>query len=99
MFRNVGRMDPFVERVPFLDWRAAKVTDAIARRASSAFRRWERRRTIRALEGLNDWVLKDMGISRGEIPRFVDSINGDNPQPASPAKPDEVSEKAETQAG
>ncbi|NIO41460.1 MAG: DUF1127 domain-containing protein [Burkholderiales bacterium] len=39
----------------------------------TAFARWNRRRiTIRELTALPDWVLKDIGVTRGEIPRIVD---------------------------
>ena len=86
MSRNAGILDPFVARIPFLDWSAANFSDALNRRARNAARRWQKRRTIRALERLNDWVLNDIGLSRGEIPRFVDDLVADDPRPASLAQ-------------
>ena len=38
------------------------------------FRRWNHRRgTIRALKGLPDWQLRDIGLTRGEITAVVDA--------------------------
>lgn len=43
-------------------------------RLFAGLRRWNRgRATVRALNGLNDWQLKDIGISRGEIGGFVET--------------------------
>jgi uncharacterized protein YjiS (DUF1127 family) len=86
MSRNAGTLGPFAARIPFIDWSAASFADALSRRASAALCRWKKRRTIRALERLDDWVLNDIGLSRGEIPRFVDDLVADDPRPASLAR-------------
>ena len=86
MSRNAGTLDRFAARIPFLDWSAASIAAAISRRANTALRRWQKRRTVRALERLDDWVLNDIGLSRGEIPRFVDDLVADDPRPASLAR-------------
>ncbi len=86
MSRNAGILDPFAARIPFLDRSAAYFADAVCRRASTALRGWKKRRTIRALERLEDWVLNDIGLSRGEIPRFVDDLVADDPRPGSLAQ-------------
>lgn len=40
-----------------------------------ALRRWHTRNvTIRQLTALSDWQLKDLGLSRGEIPALVDRL-------------------------
>ncbi len=40
----------------------------------AALRRWNRRRVaIRELTALPDWVLKDIGVIRGEIPAVVEA--------------------------
>ncbi|MEE8211025.1 MAG: DUF1127 domain-containing protein [Acidiferrobacterales bacterium] len=55
----------------------------LASRLMAALRRSHRRRvTIRALEQLADWQLKDMGILRGDIPAIVDRhLNAAPPSP------------------
>jgi uncharacterized protein YjiS (DUF1127 family) len=49
-----------------------------------ALRRWHTRNvTIRQLSALSDWQLRDLGVTRGEIPSLVGHlVNG---APASPA--------------
>lgn len=84
--RNSRTLDPFAARIPFHGGDAASLAAAFSRRASRALRRWQQRRTIRALERLDDWVLDDIGLSRGEIPRFVDDLVADDPRPASLAR-------------
>jgi uncharacterized protein YjiS (DUF1127 family) len=38
------------------------------------FRRWHHRRaTVQALHKLSDWQLRDIGLTRGEIPAIVDA--------------------------
>lgn len=38
------------------------------------FRRWNHRRaTIQALSGLPEWQLRDIGLTRGEIPAIVEA--------------------------
>ena len=49
-----------------------------------ALRRWHTRNvTIRELTALSDWQLRDLGITRGEIPGLVDRLL--NGAPALPA--------------
>lgn len=58
--------------------------------------RWNRRRvTINALMALSDWQLKDLGITRGQIPEIVDARLSGKP-PARTAAP--VTTLATTQA-
>lgn len=41
------------------------------------YTRWNHRRaTIHALHGLSDWQLRDIGLTRGEIPAVVDAALG-----------------------
>lgn len=43
-------------------------------RLLAGLQRWNRRRaTVRALNGLSNWQLKDLGISRGEISEVVEA--------------------------
>ena len=47
-------------------------------------RRWHTRNvTIRELTALSDWQLRDLGVTRGEIPNLVDRLL--NGAPAMPA--------------
>ncbi len=49
-----------------------------------ALRRWHTRNvTIRELSALSNWQLRDLGITRGEIPSLVDRLL--NGAPALPA--------------
>lgn len=48
-----------------------KFTKAFRDWARTAFRRWERRRMIAALQSMDDRVLRDIGIRRSEIPSVV----------------------------
>ena len=43
---------------------------------NSAIRSWQRRKMIAALRGLDDQILRDIGIHPMEIESFVDSLNG-----------------------
>jgi uncharacterized protein YjiS (DUF1127 family) len=97
MSRNSTILDPFTARVPFLNLDATGIAAAISRRVRLAVRRWQKRRTIRALERLDDWILEDLGISRGEIPRFVDSLVDDDPRPASLARTAGMARQQESQ--
>ncbi len=46
---------------------------ALASRLIAALRRWHRRRvSMRALEALSDWQLKDIGVERADIRAVVD---------------------------
>ncbi len=57
-------------------------------RLLAGLRRWNRgRATVRALNGLNDWQLKDIGISRGEISGFVETWLRAEPAPVRAATP------------
>lgn len=42
----------------------------------NAVRSWQRRKMIAALRGLDDQILRDIGIHPMEIESFVDSLNG-----------------------
>ena len=48
-----------------------------------ALRRWHTRNvTIRELAALSDWQLRDLGVTRGEIPSLVDRlVNGASVMP------------------
>lgn len=46
----------------------------ILRWRSSAVRSWQRRKMIAALAGLDDRILLDIGLCRGEIEDFVDGL-------------------------
>ncbi len=46
-------------------------SERIRRYAGEAFSRWRARRTAAALEELDDEILKDVGISRHEIPAIA----------------------------
>ncbi|MFP7571183.1 DUF1127 domain-containing protein [Marivita sp. S2033] len=41
----------------------------------SSFRNWKRRKMIAALQGMNDHMLRDIGINRHEITQIVDSFD------------------------
>ena len=38
------------------------------------FRQWQRRKMIATLQAMDDHLLFDIGVSRGDIPRIVDSF-------------------------
>lgn len=40
----------------------------------AAFRRWQRRKMIAALEAMDDRLLRDIGVHRCNIPRVVDGL-------------------------
>jgi uncharacterized protein YjiS (DUF1127 family) len=47
----------------------------------AVLRYWHRRRaTIQALKELPDWVLRDIGVLRSEIPSVVDAVLSAEPQ-------------------
>ena len=46
----------------------------------SAVRRWERRKMIAVLARLDDRVLWDIGLCRGEIEDFVNGLSRDEPR-------------------
>ena len=80
---NPGAVDPFVARIPFVGGHASGLFEALDRRFKASIRRWQRRKTIRALERLSDWVLRDIGVSRVDIPRLAEDLIADDPRPAS----------------
>ena len=41
----------------------------------AANRHWQRRKMIAVLEAMDDSILKDIGICRGDIPRVVDGFD------------------------
>lgn len=49
------------------------MTTDFLRQLLARFKRWNHRRaTIHALRGLADWQLRDIGLTRGEIPAVVE---------------------------
>lgn len=40
----------------------------------TAFHHWQRRKMIETLRGMDDRLLRDIGIDRSEIPRVVDGL-------------------------
>ena len=81
MSYNSTPTDPFVVRAPFTG--AGKFAASMKRLIRVTVTRWQKRRTVRALDRLNDWMLRDIGVTRGEIPRVVDEIFVDDFRPAS----------------
>lgn len=59
---------------------------AVARFIKASIRRWQKRRTMMALEGLSDWMLNDIGLCRSDIPQVVEDLIADDPRPASLAR-------------
>jgi len=51
---------------------------ALRRLMRSAVLGWQRQRTIAALQELDDYVLRDIGIHRDEIPLIVKRMKADN---------------------
>ena len=71
---------------------AGTAVAAAARSATDAVRRWRRRRdALSTLMALDDRTLKDIGLSRAEVPRVVDDLL------RSPAR-DRTPVRAETEA-
>lgn len=62
---------------------------AFRRWLNTAMQRWRRRKTIQALEGLDDRMLADIGIYRNDIPGVAAALNARRPRmfPAAPAAP------------
>lgn len=57
----------------------------------SRLQRWRRRnQAIRELRGMARWRLADLGISRDQIPAFVDSLLNKQTRPGEQASPSEV---------
>ncbi|WP_223866006.1 DUF1127 domain-containing protein [Salipiger aestuarii] len=55
------------------DYRPRK-TGGIRRWLQTEFRNWERRKMIETLRGMDDRLLRDLGIDRSDIPRVVDGF-------------------------
>ncbi len=55
--------------------RPANAGGALNRWMSAAARRWRRRKMIAALSAMDDRILKDIGIYRGDIARVVDGFD------------------------
>ena len=85
MSYNSTSTDPFVARAPFTG--ASNFAAAMKRLIRVTVTRWQKRRTARALDRLSDWMLQDIGVTRGEIPRLVDEIFADDIRPASLLSP------------
>ena len=47
---------------------------AFRRWLRTKFLRWQRRKMIETLRGMDDRLLRDIGIDRSDIPRVVDSL-------------------------
>lgn len=47
----------------------------IGRFMQRAARQWRDRRMIAQLQSMEDWMLRDIGIERGEIPAIVAQLN------------------------
>ena len=83
MSYNSTSTDPFVARTPFIESSARRFAASTKRLIRVSVTRWQKRRTARALDRLSDWMLRDIGVTRGEIPRVVDEIFVDDFRPAS----------------
>ena len=51
------------------------------RKMLQVFKGWQRRKTIAALDELDDWILDDIGLCRSQIPVAVDEIIGSDVRP------------------
>lgn len=83
MSYNSTSTDPFVARTPFIESSARRFAASTKRLIGVSVTRWQKRRTARALDRLSDWMLRDIGVTRGEIPRLVEEIFADDIRPAS----------------
>ena len=52
-----------------------RAVEALRQWVRSAARRWERRKMIAALEALDNRLLRDIGVYRNDISRFVDGLD------------------------
>lgn len=59
----------------FRPLQASQRFDIIHRVSQSVVRKWRRRKLIATLEALDDRLLRDIGIVRGDIKHLVDGIN------------------------
>ncbi|MCB1368190.1 MAG: DUF1127 domain-containing protein [Rhodobacteraceae bacterium] len=53
----------------------SKLADALRRSAQAMARRWKRRKMIAALEAMDDRLLRDIGLHRGQIREMVDRFD------------------------
>lgn len=88
MSYNSTPTNPFVTRPTFIECSARRFATSTKRLTGATVTRWQKRRTAWALDRLSDWMLRDIGVTRGEIPRLVDEIFADDIRPASPLSPD-----------
>ena len=64
---------------------------SVARRTLDSVKRWRcRNRAIRELRAMAQWRLADLGISREQIPAFVDALLDRNIQRGAQIAPTEV---------
>ena len=76
-----------INNVPFMARGDVPGLSALVhRRMGAALRFWHKRRTMRALDRLSDWVLDDIGVTRAEIPRIAAALVADDPRPAALAQ-------------
>ena len=54
----------------------------IRRWLGAAFRHWQRRKMIATLEAMDDRILRDIGLIRGDIPRVVQGLLDLEPESA-----------------
>ena len=77
--------------------KSTKAGEALRRWLRSAFRRWERRKMIAALEAMDDRLLRDIGIYRNDIARLVDGFDDRElrmrPLATKSAKPEDIYEE------
>ncbi len=69
-------------------WNGRAHFNPLAQFVMRGFKRWQRRKAIADLERLSDRVLRDIGISRNDIPRVVDGMlpEPETPQRSRPAR-------------
>ena len=55
--------------------RAPRRAGPLRRWIAAVARRWQRRKMIATLVAMDDRLLRDIGIDRADIPRFVDGLS------------------------
>ncbi len=73
----VNRKDGFA---PY--WKLVRLMERFGAWFDRAMRRWQAGRTAAALDRLDDDVLKDIGITRAEIPAFAHRVTAAEPPAA-----------------